>query len=80
MGGELFGLGRGLLRLAGDLVRIGDAEASCEREGEGGGEAAEGGSGIAESITYAQSADPRALDPAVFDDGESAKVAANILE
>ena len=49
-----------------------------EQSGESGG--ASDGSSIAESITYAQSADPRALDPAFFDDGESAKVAANIFE
>ncbi|MCL2632678.1 MAG: ABC transporter substrate-binding protein [Coriobacteriia bacterium] len=31
-------------------------------------------------IIYAQGADPRALDPAYFDDGESAKPAGNIFE
>ena len=53
----------------------------------GGGEAPEGGdnpgggdSGFADTITYAQGADPRALDPAWFDDGESAKVSCNIYE
>lgn len=62
------------------LVSMAGCSGGEKSEGEGGGEAAEGGSGIAESITYAQSADPRALDPAFFDDGESAKVAANIFE
>ena len=62
------------------LVSMAGCSGGETSEGEGGGEAAEGGSGIAESITYAQSADPRALDPAFFDDGESAKVAANIFE
>ena len=62
------------------LVSMTGCSGGEKSEGEGGGEAAEGGSGIAESITYAQSADPRALDPAFFDDGESAKVAANIFE
>ena len=36
--------------------------------------------GLADTIIYAQGADPRALDPAFFDDGESAKVACNIYE
>ncbi|MCL1879750.1 MAG: ABC transporter substrate-binding protein [Actinomycetia bacterium] len=39
-----------------------------------------GGAGLADTITYAQGADPRSLDPAFFDDGESAKVACNIYE
>ena len=38
------------------------------------------GSGVAESITYSLTADPRALDPAYFDDGESAIVSCNIHE
>jgi len=36
--------------------------------------------GFAETIVYAQGAEPRALDPAYFDDGESAKPACNIYE
>lgn len=32
------------------------------------------------SLVYGQSAEPRALDPAFFDDGESAKIACNIYE
>ena len=40
----------------------------------------DGASSIAESITYAQDADPTALDPAFFDDGESCKVSCNIYE
>ncbi|MDR2035504.1 MAG: ABC transporter substrate-binding protein [Coriobacteriales bacterium] len=39
-----------------------------------------GGGSKADTITYAQGADPRALDPAYFDDGESAKVSCNIYE
>lgn len=45
--------------------------------GNGGGGAV---TGLADTITYAQGADPRALDPSYFDDGESAKVSANIYE
>ncbi|MCL2137102.1 MAG: ABC transporter substrate-binding protein [Coriobacteriia bacterium] len=37
-------------------------------------------SGIADTLIYAQGAEPRALDPAYFDDGESAKPAGNIYE
>ena len=36
--------------------------------------------GMADTITYSLTADPRALDPAYFDDGESAVVACNIYE
>lgn len=36
--------------------------------------------GAADTIIYGQGADPRSLDPAYFDDGESAKVGANIYE
>lgn len=45
-----------------------------------------GGSGgsssdkAADTIVYGQGADPRSLDPAFFDDGESAKVSCNIYE
>ncbi|MBC5585380.1 ABC transporter substrate-binding protein [Eggerthella sp. NSJ-70] len=38
------------------------------------------GGGAADAITYSLTADPRALDPAYFDDGESAVVACNIYE
>ncbi len=38
------------------------------------------GGGAADAITYSLTADPRALDPAYFDDGESAVVACNIHE
>lgn len=37
-------------------------------------------SGVAESITYSLTADPRALDPAYIDDGESAIVVCNMYE
>ena len=37
-------------------------------------------SAVADAIVYGQGADPRSLDPAYFDDGESAKVACNIYE
>ncbi|MCL2882967.1 MAG: ABC transporter substrate-binding protein [Coriobacteriia bacterium] len=45
-----------------------------------GGTGSTGSSQYADTLTYAQGADPRALDPAFFDDGESAKVACNIYE
>ena len=38
------------------------------------------GGGAADAITYSLTADPRALDPAYFDDGESAVVSCNIHE
>jgi len=36
--------------------------------------------GLADTITFAQGADPRGLDPAYVDDGESAKIMCNIYE
>ncbi|MCL2339664.1 MAG: ABC transporter substrate-binding protein [Actinomycetia bacterium] len=39
-----------------------------------------GGGSAGATLIYAQGAEPRALDPAFFDDGESAKVACNIYE
>ncbi|WP_270296780.1 hypothetical protein [Eggerthella sinensis] len=36
--------------------------------------------GAADAITYSLTADPRAVDPAYFDDGESAVVSCNIYE
>ena len=38
------------------------------------------GSQMADTITFAQGADPRGLDPAYVDDGESAKIMCNIYE
>ncbi|MHB0979547.1 MAG: ABC transporter substrate-binding protein [Thermoleophilia bacterium] len=39
-----------------------------------------GGDTAADTFTYAQGADPRGLDPALVDDGESSKVISNIYE
>lgn len=39
-----------------------------------------GSGAIADTITFAQGADPRGLDPAYVDDGESAKVMCNIYD
>lgn len=59
------------------------ALAGCgsQRASEAGGDA-EGGSesGAADTITFAQGADPRGLDPAYVDDGESAKIMCNIYD
>ena len=40
----------------------------------------EGQGGNADTITFAQGADPRGLDPAYVDDGESAKIMCNIYD
>jgi len=37
-------------------------------------------SAVADTFTYAQGADPRGLDPALVDDGESSKIIVNIYE
>lgn len=44
------------------------------------GSAASGGAAMADTITFAQGSDPRGLDPAMIDDGESAKIICNIYE
>lgn len=41
---------------------------------------ASGAAGTADTFTFAQGADPRGLDPALVDDGESAKIMCNIYE
>lgn len=56
---------------------VGLAGCGSKRAGEA-GSAAAGGS--ADTITFAQGADPRGLDPAFVDDGESAKVMANVYD
>ncbi|MEG0791152.1 MAG: ABC transporter substrate-binding protein [Gordonibacter sp.] len=73
---ELLGVsaaGFGLVSLAG----CGGNGSTSEPAKTDGGSAA---GGTADTITYSLTADPRALDPAYFDDGESAIVSANIHE
>lgn len=54
--------------------------AGCSSGGEKSGGSGSTGSTVADTITYSLTADPRALDPAYFDDGESAVVCCNIYE
>ncbi|MEG1561743.1 MAG: ABC transporter substrate-binding protein [Raoultibacter sp.] len=54
--------------------------AGCSSGGSTSGGSAPAAGGVAETIVYGQGADPRSLDPAFFDDGESAKVSCNIYE
>ena len=75
---ELLGVsaaGFGLVSLAGCG---GGDDKGTETPKSDGGAPADGG--MADTITYSLTADPRALDPAYFDDGESAVVACNIYE
>lgn len=44
------------------------------------GSSSSSASGVADTITFAQGADPRGLDPAYVDDGESAKIICNIYD
>lgn len=44
------------------------------------GSGSKGAAGVADTITFAQGADPRGLDPAYVDDGESAKIMCNIYD
>ena len=63
----------GLVNMAG----CGGGGGEKPAEGQGGGDAS---SGMSDTITYSLTADPRAVDPAYFDDGESAVVSCNIHE
>ena len=63
----------GLVNMAG----CGGGGGEKPAEGQGGGDAP---SGMSDTITYSLTADPRAVDPAYFDDGESAVVSCNIHE
>ena len=55
--------------------------AGCGTASTGGAASGTGdGPQLADTITYGQDADPTALDPAFFDDGESMKVNCNIYE
>ena len=72
---ELLGVsaaGFGLVSLAGC--------SGGEQKSEGGSTGGSAAGGAADTITYSLTADPRALDPAYFDDGESAVVSCNIYE
>ncbi len=57
------------------LAGCGAQRASDQAAGSTSGEG-----GIADTITFAQGADPRGLDPAYVDDGESAKIMCNIYD
>ncbi|RDB60399.1 ABC transporter substrate-binding protein [Gordonibacter sp. 28C] len=50
-----------------------------DAKNDGGSDGAAGG-GASDTITYSLTADPRAVDPAYFDDGESAVVSCNMYE
>ena len=58
------------------------AGCNSQRASEAGDSGNEGSSegGVADTITFAQGADPRGLDPAYVDDGESAKIMCNIYD
>ena len=56
---------------------MGLAACGSQRASEASGSSA---SGTADTITFAQGADPRGLDPAYVDDGESAKIMIHIYE
>ncbi len=70
--------GSGLAASAAILAGCGSKRAS-EATGSAAGSAAGAVAG-ADTITYGQGAEPRSLDPAIYDDGESAKVAVQVYE
>lgn len=57
-----------------------NSQRASEVEGDGGDDSGSSESGTADTITFAQGADPRGLDPAYVDDGESAKIMCNIYD
>ncbi len=71
-----------------ELLGVSAAGFSASSAGCGGGDDAKkdegadapAGGGTADTITYSLTADPRAVDPAYFDDGESAVVSCNMYE
>lgn len=56
------------------------AGCGAQRASDAGAGSSAGEGGTADTITFAQGADPRGLDPAYVDDGESAKVMCNIYD
>ena len=70
--------GSGLVAGAAVLAGCGSKRAS--EAGSAAGSAAAAPAAGADTITYGQGAEPRSLDPAIYDDGESAKVAVQVYE
>ena len=70
--------GSGLVAGAAVLAGCGSKRAS--EAGSAAGSAAAAAPAGADTITYGQGAEPRSLDPAIYDDGESAKVAVQAYE
>ncbi|MVB11535.1 Heme-binding protein A [Caprobacter fermentans] len=58
----------------------GNGASSATASGSASGAASSRKSEASDTLTYAQGAEPRGLDPALVDDGESAKVTCNIYE
>ena len=59
---------------------FGLAGCNSQRASEAGSSSGSGSEGYADTITFSQGAEPRGLDPAFVDDGESAKIMCNIYE
>ena len=64
----------------GSVGVMGMAGCGSQRASEADSSSGSSASGIADTITFAQGADPRGLDPAYVDDGESAKIMCNIYD
>lgn len=62
------------------LVGCGSKGASTSATASTEAEAAAEDAGVAETLVFAQGAEPRGLDPAFVDDGESSKVIVNVYE
>lgn len=72
-----------LIALVLSAVLAASALSGCSKSTRAGSAASGTSSGsgeLADTITYAQGSDPRGLDPALVDDGESAKIMCNIYE
>ncbi|AEB06280.1 extracellular solute-binding protein family 5 [Coriobacterium glomerans PW2] len=63
------------------LIGVAGCGGDAGGDGRGGSSGAAGSGGaLADSLVYGQGAEPRSLDPAYYDDGESAKIACNIYD
>lgn len=69
-----------LIAIALAACMLGSVVSGCGKSKRASNVSSTGTAGLADTITFAQGSDPRGLDPALVDDGESAKVMCNIYE
>ena len=69
-----------VLSLVLTVVMAASMLAGCGGSSSGGGSGASSADSSSDTLVFAQAADPRSLDPAFADDGESTKINTNIYE